>query len=109
MLRPHEKLRKKEARDSWYQSRSSIEISLDIMVKHGATKTTPGSNPFELAKHDAAKGASGSNPSEKVTQRGSRDEHVNPDVPRRERSKDMISAFDSRLTQVEEDVSGMEA
>ena len=92
MLRPHEKLRKKEARDSWYQSRSSIGTSLDTMVKHGATK-----------------GASGSNPSEEVTQRRGREEHIDPDAPRRERSKDMISAFDSRLSQVEEGVSGMEA
>ncbi|KAL6189569.1 hypothetical protein ACLB2K_040956 [Fragaria x ananassa] len=79
------------------------------MVKHGATKTTSGSNPSELAKHDVAKGASGSNPFEEVTQRKRREEQVDPVIPRRERSKDMISTSDSRLTQVEEDVSGMEA
>ncbi|KAL6142624.1 hypothetical protein ACLB2K_060901 [Fragaria x ananassa] len=45
----------------------------------------------------------------KYTQRRTREEHVDPDVPRRERSKEMISTFDSRLSQVEEDVSGMEA
>lgn len=83
MLRPHKKLREKKARDSRYQSRSLIGTSLDIMVKHGATK-----------------GASRSNPSEEVTQKRSREEHVDPDAPRWERSKDMISAFDSRLSQI---------
>lgn len=62
-----------------------------------------------MVKHIATKGASGSNPSEEVTQRRGREEHVDPDTPRWERFKDMISAFGLRLSQVEEGVSGMEA
>ena len=48
-----------------------------------------------MVKHSATNGASGSNPSEEVMQRRGREEQVDdPVVPRRERSKDMISAFD---------------
>ncbi|KAL6191028.1 hypothetical protein ACLB2K_037421 [Fragaria x ananassa] len=62
-----------------------------------------------MAKHSATKGESRSNHSKEVTQRRSREEHVDPDAPIWEWSKDLISAFESCLSQVEEGVSGMEA
>ncbi|XP_050387928.1 uncharacterized protein LOC126804551 [Argentina anserina] len=43
------------------------------------------------------------------TQEKGHEELVNPTVPKKERVKDMLAAIDSRLTQVEESVSGMGA